>query len=195
MKIPKWICKLCKQTFTRHWNALRHCDKKHSSNHTSIILFTEYKKLDFFPLDNKSLHEYLQYPFVLEDRNSQNIKSINDGNGYNSEQQLDSNINPLDNFINSEQKIYNNNMTNFSQKYTELKNILDFVNEPEKNQFLKLVLFNAFNSNDPINHINEVIKLLRKTIKNNVTLNDMSKILNMEKKDTKELLKMALNKI
>ena len=194
MKIPKWICKLCRQTFTRHWNALRHCDNKHSSNHTSIILFTDYTKLDSsFQLDRKFFHEHLPNPFI-EDRNSQNTTSLNDSRDYNLRQQHDSNINHLDNFINSEHKIYDK-MMNFSQKYDILKNILYFVNEPEKSQFLKIVLLNAINSDDPNNHINEIIELLRKTIENNAMLNDLSKFLNLDKKDARELLKMKLNKI
>jgi len=42
MKMPKWICNICKQTLTRQWNAKRHCNIKHAGIFDSIISFRDY---------------------------------------------------------------------------------------------------------------------------------------------------------
>lgn len=42
MKIPKCICIKCEQTFTRKWNAFRHCNNKHGAIFESVIHFREY---------------------------------------------------------------------------------------------------------------------------------------------------------
>ena len=65
MKTPKWICEECEQTFTRRWNANRHCNNKHYGTLDSVILFREY-------LANKGNNRYLR----LSDMYSQNTNQI-----------------------------------------------------------------------------------------------------------------------
>ena len=42
MKIPKWICNKCEQTFTRRWNAKRHCNNLHDGVLDFVIYFRDY---------------------------------------------------------------------------------------------------------------------------------------------------------
>jgi len=42
MKTPKYVCARCKLPFSRKWNAMRHCNNKHSGVIENIVSFTEF---------------------------------------------------------------------------------------------------------------------------------------------------------
>ena len=124
MKIPKWICIKCEQTFTRKWNAFRHCDNKHGAIFESVIHFREYlmnrpnSQSSLIP--NNTLN-FNQLPYQ-QNRNFQD-KRINP--------HTDTLSNPIDGYTSDEKLLYNT-MNELAPMYEELENLLSNMPEPNR---------------------------------------------------------------
>ena len=81
-----------------------------------------------------------------------------------------------------------NILINIAPKYEEIENLLSNTPEPDKTQILGIIIATALYDDNPIKHINNSLKELRKTMFYNKILDVASFFLGVDKKSTKELL-------
>ncbi|MGI0050632.1 MAG: hypothetical protein ACRD8K_02745 [Nitrososphaeraceae archaeon] len=202
MKIPKWICNICKQTLTRKWNAKRHCDNKHYSLYDSIIPFREYLVTtsnispilpphhnDYqYKINNNSNQLPFQENLLSYQDKSTTIPKISSYWQRSIPQQEDM---IADDFTKREE-LLSNTLDRIAPKYEEIKNLLSHLPEPTKTQMVGGLLSNAIASDNPIRFINKQLKVIRKAKFYNNMLEDASVFLGSDKRTTKEYLKMRL---
>ena len=188
MKTPKWICKECEQTFTRRWNATRHCNNKHYGMLECVILFREY-------LANKENNRFLQ----LSDIYSENTYQI----PYQKNLSFQEKINPLletkykiplypiQDYLDKEILLYDK-LDKIVPQYQQLENLLSHVPQPNRAALLGPILTNALNSENPIAYINNQLDEFRKAKTRNRMLDDISASLGLNKNITKVYLSMGL---
>ncbi|MGE5634377.1 MAG: hypothetical protein ACM3VV_04045 [Deltaproteobacteria bacterium] len=201
MKTPKWICNICKQTLTRKWNAKRHCNTKHDGISDSIIPFAEYSLMttttirtypkfsnpNVYPYNINQL-PYQENSFFQNKSSSTTIPSIPPPFFLRPKQEEDMKV---DEFTKRE-ILLSNTLDKIAPKYEEIKNLLSYMPEPDKTQFLGNIISIACYADSPIRYINNQLKDLRKAKFYNRMLNDASVFLGFDKQSTKEYLKMGL---
>ncbi len=132
MKHPRWICNICKQTFTRKWNAKRHCKTHHEGIFDSIIFFNEYMTVKktttkTYPnLTNQNAYSYnnkhLSHEANLFNQDKSTLKPTINPN-------LLSTQTTKDDFTKTEM-LLSNILINLSPKYEEIENLLSHISEP-----------------------------------------------------------------
>ena len=188
MKHPKWICKICKQTLTRKWNAKRHCNTHHDGIFDSIISFREYLTMtttNTYPtLPNQKVYSYnnnhlpYQENLFFQDK-STTIPST--------DPDLRSTQTTKDDFTKGEMML-SNILINIAPKYEEIENLLSQMPETDKTQILGGIVSRALYDDNPIGYVNNKLKEFRKTNFYNKMLNDASVFLGFDKQSTKEFL-------
>ena len=188
MKTPKWICEACEQTFTRRWNANRHCNNKHYGTLETVILFREY-------LANKGNYRYLR----LSDMYSHNTNQIPYHQNLSFQEKTNSKIetkfkiplHPIEDYLDRE-ILLNYKLDEIAPQYQQLENLLSRVAQPIRTSILGSVLNNTLNSENPIAFINNQLDEFRRAKTRDRMLNEISKSLGLNKNITKEYLKMRL---
>ena len=175
MKHPRWFCNICKQTFTRIWNAKRHCKTHHESIFDSIIFFNEYMTV------TKTTTK--TYPTLPNQDNSTLKPTINPN--------LLSTQTTKDDFTKMEM-LLSNILINLAPKYEEIENLLSHTSEPTKTQILGGIVSTAVYDDNPVRFINNKLKELRKTMFYNKMLDAASVFLGSDKQSTKEHLKKGI---
>ena len=186
MKIPKWICIKCEQTFTRKWNAFRHCDNKHAATFESVIHFREYlmnrPNFQSSLIPNNTLN-FNQLPYQ-QNRNFQD-KPIN--------QYTDTVSNPIDGYT-SDEKLLSNTMNELAPMYEELENLLSNMPEPNRVRILGSIVRQAIYSNNPVVFMKTQLKAWRNATVCNRMINNSSVFLGYNIQLTKHHLKMGIKK-
>ena len=186
MKIPKWICIKCEQTFTRKWNAFRHCDNKHGAIFESVIHFREYlmnrPNFQSSLIPNNTLN-FNQLPYQ-QNRNFQD-KRINP--------HTDTLSNPIDDYTSDEKLLYNT-MNELAPMYEELENLLSNMPEPNRVGILGGIVSQAIYSNNPVVFMKTQLKAWRNATVCNRMINNSSVFLGCNKQLTKHHLKMGIKK-
>ena len=186
MKIPKWICIKCEQTFTRKWNAFRHCDNKHGAIFESVIHFREYlmnrPNFQSSLILNNTLN-FNQLPYQ-QNRNFQD-KRINP--------HTDTLSKPIDGYISDEKLLYNT-MNELAPMYEELENLLSNMPEPNRLRILGGIASQAICSDNPVIFMNTQLKAWRNATVCNRMINNSSVFLGFNKQFTKDHLKMGIKK-
>jgi hypothetical protein len=188
MKTPKWICEACEQTFTRRWNANRHCNNKHYGMLDSVILFREYSA-------NKGNNRYL----LLSDLYSENTYQIPYQKNLSFQEKTNSRLatkfkiplHPIEDYLDRE-ILLNYKLDEIAPQYQQLENLLSRVAQPKRTPILGSVLNNALNSGNPIAFINNQLDEFRRAKTRDRMLNEISASLGLNKNITKEYLKMRL---
>ena len=188
MKTPKWICEACEQTFTRCWNANRHCNNKHNGTLDSVILFREY-------LANKGNYRYLR----LSDMYSQNTNEIPYHQNLSFHEKTNSKIetkfkkpfHPIEDYYDRE-ILLNYKLDEIAPQYQQLENLLSRVAQPNRTYILGYVLNNALDSENPVAFINNQLDEFRRAKTRDRMLDEISSSLGLNKNITKEYLKMRL---
>ena len=186
MKIPKWICIKCEQTFTRKWNAFRHCNNKHGAIFESVIHFREYlmnrpnSQSSLIP--NNALN-FNQLPYQ-QNRNFQD-KRINP--------HTDTLSKPIDGYTSDEKLLYNT-MNELAPMYEELENLLSNMPEPNRLGILGGIVSQAIYSDNPVVFMNTQLKTWRNATVCNRMINNSSVFLGFNKQFTKDYLKMGIKK-
>ena len=131
MKVPKWICSLCKQTLTRKWNAIRHCNTQHDGICDSIISFREYLMITSktYPNLSPNVHSYKtnRLPYQ-ENMFFQDKSSFSNPQPHLRLAQEDS----LDDFKKKE-ILLSNSLDKIAPKYEEIGQLLSHIPEPKEN--------------------------------------------------------------
>lgn len=78
-----------------------------------------------------------------------------------------------------------NILINIAPKYEEIENLLSNTPEPDKTQILAVIIATALYDDNPIKHINNSLKELRKTMFYNKILDVASFFLGVDKKSTR----------
>jgi hypothetical protein len=115
MKIPKWICIKCEQTFTRKWDAFRHCNNKHGTILDSFIQFREY-------LMNRPNSQLSLIPNNALNFNQQSDQQNRYFQEKNINPHTDTLSKPIDGYT-SDEKLYNT-MFELAPMYEELEILL-----------------------------------------------------------------------
>ena len=196
MKHPRWICNICKQTFTRKWNAKRHCNTHHEGIFDSIIFFNEYMKVTktttktYPTLPNQDVYSYnnnhLPHQENLFFQDNSTLTPSIDPN-------LLSTQTTKDDFTKMEM-LLSNILINIAPKYEEIENLLSHISEPNKTQILGGIVSRAVYDDNPFRYINNKLKELRKTMFYNKMLDAASVFLGFDKQSTKEHLKKGIRK-
>ena len=157
MKTPMWICKECEQTFTRLWNATRHCNNKHYGTRECVILFREY-------LANKGNNIFLQRSDIY----SENSYQLH----YQKNLSFPEKINPLletkykrplyssADYLDKEILLYDK-LDKIVPQYQQLENLLSHLPQPKRASFLGPILNDALNSENPTAFINNQLDEFR----------------------------------
>jgi hypothetical protein len=189
MRTPKLICEQCEQTFTRRWNANRHCNNIHHGTYC-IILFSQY-------IANKGKNSLLK----LQDKFSEDPNPIR----YKKSQffqakanplleaQFKSSIDPIEDNIDGELLLYDK-LDEVGPQYQQLENLLAHVPEQYRRFFLGFILTRALLSENPVAFIQNQLEGFRKAKMRNKMLDDISASIGFNKNITKEFLKMGLKK-
>ncbi len=186
MKIPKWICIKCEQTFTEKWNALRHCNNKHGVIFESVIHFRGYlmnkpnSQSSFIPTNALNFN---QLPYQ-QNRNFQD-KRINP--------HTDTLSKPIDGYTSDEKLLYYT-MNELVPMYEELENLLSNIPEPNRLGILGGIISRAIYSDNPIVFMNTQLKRWRSATVCNRMINNSSVFIGFNKQFTKEYLKMGIKK-
>src|SRR5215213_1857458 len=190
MKMPKWICNICKQTLTRQWNAKRHCNIKHAGIFDSIISFRDYVTMTTTGPDlnsNRNFYSHnineLSYQKHLFFPDKSTTSSLNP--------HLRSTSDPIDDFTKREM-LLSNTLDKIAPKYEEIGNLLSHIPEPKKTQILGGILSRALYDDNPTRFMNNQLKDLRKAKFYDRMLDDASVFLGFDKQSTKEYLKIGL---
>lgn len=202
MKIPKWICNICRQTLTRRWNAKRHCDNKHDGLYDSIIPFREYmintSNISLILPPNHNDYQYEinnnsdQLPFQENMCSNQNRTTTNYEKRSYWHRSITQQEDTIEDEFTKKEELLSNTLDRLAPKYEEIKNLLSHLPEPTKTQMIGGFLSNALISDNPIRFINNQLKDLRKAKFQHMMLNDVSVFLGFDKRTTKEYLKMGL---
>ena len=186
MKIPKWICIKCEQTFTRKWNAFRHCNNKHGAILESVIHFREYlmnrpnSQLSLIPNNalNFNQQPYQQNRYFQEKRINPHTDTLSK---------------PIDGYTSDEKLLYNT-MFELAPMYEELENLLANMPEPKRRGILGGIVSQAIYSDNPIVFMNTQLKTLRNATVCTRMINNSSIFLGFNKQSTKDFLKMGIKK-
>src|SRR5574339_349016 len=184
MKTPRWICEKCEQTFTRRWNANRHCNYKHSGYLEHIISFTDYiiNRQNSAPLSN------LYKDNISDQKNVLKNQVFFDKPISENKSPFDSRTDPLEYVLDQELLPYEV-LSPLGPKYQELRSILDFLPESSRNQILGIVLSSAINSDNPVETIQKKIIEYSESKSNVMMLNDLTRFYGGDKEYTKQLLR------
>ena len=187
MKIPKWICIKCEHTFTRRWNASRHCKNKHGTILDSIIKFREY-------LMNRP-----NYQLALTKDKVSGFNQLPYQQNWNIQ---DKRLNPYTNTISnpiddstSEEKLLYNTLDELAPKYEEIENLLSSIPEKLRPTILGGIVNQAIYSDNPIAFIDTRLKKLRRNkpvIKR--MIKNVSVLYGCDEQFTKEYLKIGIKK-
>lgn len=190
MKNPKWICESCIQTFTRKWNAHRHCKTKHHHVVGSIILFNEYSAKNG---NNKPMYLNEVYPAgSIYRKNKQTNLFLQNGLMELSQSQSKSlHTKEEDNNLNPEVLLYKV-LSSIAPKYQQLRNLLSNIPEQDKKKILSTILLRAFQSDDPITFISKELEWLAKIKIGNDMINDLSHTFELDRNIIKKFLEMRL---
>ncbi|HEX7141271.1 MAG TPA: hypothetical protein VF222_02210 [Nitrososphaeraceae archaeon] len=187
MKTPKWICEECEQTFTRRWNANRHCNNKHGTL-DSVILFREY-------LANKGNNRYLR----LSDMYSQNTNQIPYHQNLSFHEKTNSRLEtkfkiPLHRIEDYQDReiLLNYKLDELAPQYQQLENLLSHVAQPKRASILGPLLNMALNSENPVAFINNQLDEFRRAKTRDRMLDEISAYLGLNKNVTKEYLRISL---
>ena len=194
LKHPRWICNICKQTFTRKWNAKRHCKTYHESLFDSIIFFNEYMTVTkttnktFPTLHNQNVYSYndihLPHNENLFFEDNSPLKPSIDPN-------LLSTQTPKDDFTKLEM-LLSNILISLAPKYEEIEHLLSDTPEPNKTKILGGIVSRAVYDDNPVRFINNKLKELRKTMLYNKMLDAASVFHSSDRQSTKEHLKKGI---
>jgi hypothetical protein len=185
------------QTFTRKWNAKRHCNTHHEGIFDSIIFFGEYMNVtrtttktspnfpnqNVYPYNNNHLPH--QENLFFQDI-STSIPSI-DPNLLSTQATKDD--------FTKEEMLLSYILINIVPKYEEIENLLSTTSEPNKKQILGYIVSRAVCDENPFRDINNKLKVLRKTMIYNKMLDSASVFLCFDKQSTKEYLKKKIKEI
>ncbi|MGZ5511220.1 MAG: hypothetical protein ACXWFC_12235 [Nitrososphaeraceae archaeon] len=188
MKTPKWICEECEQTFTRRWNANRHCNNKHYGTLDSVILFREY-------LANKGNNRYLRLSDMFSENNNQipSQKNLFFQEKTNSrlETKVKIPLHPIEDYQDRE-ILLNYKLDEIAPQYQQLENLLSRVAQSNRTAILGYVLNNALTSENPVAFINNQLEEFRRAKTRDRMLDEISASLGLNKNITKEYLRMRL---
>ena len=173
MKTPKWICEACDQTFTRRWNANRHCNNKHYGTLDSVILFREY-------LANKGNNRFLR----LSDMYSENIYQIPYQKNLFFQEKTNSRLetkfkiplHPIEDYQDRE-ILLNYKLDQLAPQYQQLENLLSRVAQPIRTSILGSVLNMTLNSENPVAFINNQLHEFRRAKTRNRMLDEYLNLL------------------
>ena len=124
IRITKWICIQCEQTFTRRGNAFRHGNNKHDTTFDSVIQFREYLK-------NKTTSQSFLIPNNASDFNQLSYQQNWNFQAKRINPHTDTISNTIDNYTSPEKLLYNT-MIELAPKYEEIENLLSHMPEPKK---------------------------------------------------------------
>lgn len=186
MKIPKWICIQCEQTFTRRWNAFRHCNNKHGTILDSVIQFREY-------LTNKTNSQSLLIPNNASDFNQLSYQQNRNFQAKRINPHTDTISNTIDNYTSPEKLVYNT-MIELAPKYEEIENLLSHMPEPKRRAILGSIVSLSIGSYNPVAFMNTQLKIWRNATVCNRMLSNASVFLGFNEQFTKEYLKMGIKK-
>jgi hypothetical protein len=187
MKTPKWICNNCKQTFTRRWNAERHCNNIHDGVIDYIIYFRDYlrqtvnSQLPQNPYgsltDDTNQLPYHKTLSIQSKRINSHIQSIS----HDSKSNL------------TKEKLLYVTMNDLATRYEELENLLSHLPEQNRRWILGGIISRAIYSENPVTFINKELRSWRKAKLYDNMLNNVSIFLGYDKLRTIEFLKMGIN--
>ena len=163
MKTPKYVCARCKLPFSRKWNAMRHCNNKHSGVIENIVSFTE------FVINHKDSASYSngfinQYP--LKNQSFYDSSSTINNTSSNTLQDLFNKI------LETELSPYEI-LQPLGPKYEEIRRILEYLPEPTRKIILGSILSTAINSSNPLETMYSQFDDLRKNNTNLMMFNDL----------------------
>jgi len=186
MKIPKWICSKCDQTFTRRWNAERHCNNIHDGEIDHIIYFRDYLRQTAYSQLPQNLHGSLadditilpyQQPISIQSEHlNPYIRSI----------MHDSARNP-----NPKNLLYAT-LNDLATRYEELENLLSQLPEQKRRYILGSIISRAIYSDNPVTCISKEVRAWRRTKLYDNMLNNVSIFLNYDRQRTIEYLKNGI---
>ena len=189
MRIPKWICEECEQTFTRRWNANRHCNNIHYGRLDCVILFRHY-------LSKKGNNRFLH----LSDRYSENNNQLFYQENLSFQERIHPMVqtkfnlplDPLESYLDKEILLYRK-LDELGPKYEQLENLFSHLPRPKRTSIVGSILNTAINSENPNSFINNQVEEFRRAKIRNRMLDDISASLGFNKNITMEFLKMGLN--
>ena len=152
MRLPRWICKICEQTFTRRWNADRHCNNKHNCIFDAVIpfkVFASQKIIDPYQNTNNLQETYSSN--IYNDSYFQN-NLLHQSPQHTSDDSLDY-------FERDEMLI--DILHDIAPKYKELEEMLNGIPEVNKRHLLGSIVTQSLASSDPVNYITLMLKTAR----------------------------------
>lgn len=156
----------------------------HEGEMDSIIRFSDYiiNRTNIIPFQfngisgNKNRSSKVRHHVVFDNRASANCSQINLF------------TDPLDDLLEDETFPFKI-LDQFSAKYKEMQNCLNFIPEPNRKALLTYALFSSLRSYNPVGTLNKRLMVVRK-VKDRVTLfNDLKEFLGIDRNYTVELLK------
>lgn len=183
MRIPKWICEICKQTFSRRWNANRHCKNQHGGTPNAVMSF------NFFATRNTlSCRENSN---TLQNIRSSSYNDIYFQNNLPFHATQDIKSNEFANYLEKDAMLYDR-LEELAPKYKEIEEILTGWPEGNKRWLLGFILISAVTSDNPSDFISSKLKNWRKAKTCNIMLNDAAICLGVNKNLAKDLLKLIV---
>jgi hypothetical protein len=182
MRIPRWICEICEQTFTRRWNANRHSNNKHGGILDPIISFKVFASRNSLDLHQNSIN--LQKPYSLKSNSDiyfQNNLPYN-VRQYRSDESMD---------YFEEEKMLSDSLHEIAAKYKEIEALLIDLPEVYKRNALGSIVTMALASDNTVNFITIMLKAARNPTYVTM-LNDAAIFLGVDQNVAKEWLKMLL---
>ena len=185
MKTPKYICAKCRLSFTRRWNANRHCNNKHYGRIENIVSFTEYI------MNQKDLSIPLNCSYKDKNRHPINVKNQRFFDNSISANDLQSNTltDSVDNVMEHELLPYKI-LDQLGSKYEEMQRILDSVPEQYRKILLGNALSSAINSNNPVDTMNKKLTEYQKSKTSVMMLNDLASFYGTDREYIKQFLKL-----
>lgn len=169
MKNPNYICAKCKLPFTRKWNAIRHCNNKHSG----------INQKDFASSLNGFNHHSI---------NKKNQTFYDNPVSINSKSTPPS-LDPFEKFIENELLPYKL-LEQLGPNYEEIQRLLDFMPEPNRKILISCILSIAIISNNPLETMSIQLQNLRKNKTTNMMFNDLKSSYGLDNTSMKEFLKL-----
>jgi len=191
MKTAKWICTKCQRTFTRRWNANRHCDNIHFG-HCYITLFREY-------LGNTRHNSLLRLPDEYSSADAGQITYQQDSffkakKNLILEPQLDTSMDPMEDYLDNDILLYDK-LDELTSHYKQLENLFSHVPEYQRRLILGDILTRALYSQNPVTFIHTELEWFQNAKSRIKMLDDISLSCGINRNLTKELSKRRLKKV
>lgn len=183
MRKPRWICQICEQTFSRGWNANRHCKNQHGEIPNAVMPF------NFFA--NRSSVSFDENSNTLQNINTLSHNDIFFQNNLQSNVKQDMKSNEFPNYFEREVML-TDRLEELAPKYEEIEEILTGLPEHNKRWLLGHIVISAVTSDNPSDYISSQLKMWRKAKTCNFMLNNAAICLGVDKNLAKDLLKLVV---